>query len=135
MRKVSLATQMYEAGFDEQLMQERTGHRSLAVRRYKRTSAEQQKCVSEFLLSSSKVHRPASTTTLDAIQGSSLSLSSPEESYQSFTLPVSSAFPSFPSKSDTNSSSQPSDDENKSMSQGLGSASFTNCSITFSFHK
>ena len=33
--KVSLATQRYEAGFDEQLIQERTSHRSIGLRRYK----------------------------------------------------------------------------------------------------
>ena len=49
--KVSLATQMHAAGFDEQLIQERTGHRSLAVRRYKRTSAEQQRvCRNSYCL-------------------------------------------------------------------------------------
>ena len=41
--KVTLATVMYKGGFDEQLIQERTGHRSLAVRQYKCTSTEQVK--------------------------------------------------------------------------------------------
>ena len=44
--KVTLATRLYQQGVDEQLIKERTGHRSDAVRCYKRTSAEQQKHIS-----------------------------------------------------------------------------------------
>ena len=45
------ATTLYRANVDEQLIQEVTGHRSLAVRSYKRTSPEQKKMVSNFLFS------------------------------------------------------------------------------------
>eukprot|EP00118_Oscarella_pearsei_P017107 m.168548 g.168548 ORF g.168548 m.168548 type:complete len:283 (+) comp38959_c0_seq4:5169-6017(+) len=47
--KVSCATQLYRSGVDEQLIRERTGHRSDAIRQYKRTSAEQQAEVSRLL--------------------------------------------------------------------------------------
>ena len=48
--KASLATQLYSERVDEQLIQERTGHRSVeALRKYKRTSAELQVGVSELL--------------------------------------------------------------------------------------
>ena len=45
------ATTLYRANVDEQLIQEVTGHRSLAVRSYKRTSTEQKRMVSNFLFS------------------------------------------------------------------------------------
>ena len=40
---------MYEGGLDEQLICEKTGHRSIAVRSYKRTSNRQMKQVSDVL--------------------------------------------------------------------------------------
>ncbi len=43
------ATRLYEAELDEQLIQERTGHRSSAVRGYKRTSTNLQKKVCNTL--------------------------------------------------------------------------------------
>lgn len=40
--RASAATRLYQAGVDEQLVMERTGHRSLeGVRSYKRTSTDQ----------------------------------------------------------------------------------------------
>lgn len=47
--KVTCATSLYRKGVDEQLIRERTGHRSNAIREYKRTSSEQQKMISEYL--------------------------------------------------------------------------------------
>lgn len=47
--KVTLATTLYQSGVDEQLIKERTGHRSEAVRQYKRTSSEQQKYISRLV--------------------------------------------------------------------------------------
>ena len=38
------------AGVDEQLIAEKTGHRSSSVRAYKRTSDEQQQWLSEFYM-------------------------------------------------------------------------------------
>ena len=44
------ATRLYQAGVDEQLIMERTGHRSLdGVRSYKRTSQEQQVTLSDIM--------------------------------------------------------------------------------------
>ncbi|XP_071101010.1 uncharacterized protein [Haliotis cracherodii] len=47
--KVTTATRLFHNKVDEQLVQERTGHRSLAVRAYKRTSKTQQKKISDLL--------------------------------------------------------------------------------------
>ena len=48
--RVTTATRLYQEGLDEQLIMERTGHRSLdGVREYKRTSREQQELVSAAL--------------------------------------------------------------------------------------
>ena len=47
--RAAAATNLYENGIDEQLIQEKTGHRSVAVRSYKRTSSRQMKQVSDIL--------------------------------------------------------------------------------------
>ena len=48
--RATAATRLYSSGIDEQLVMERTGHRSVeGVRSYKRTSSEQQKNVSDIL--------------------------------------------------------------------------------------
>ncbi|XP_077862683.1 uncharacterized protein LOC144344678 [Saccoglossus kowalevskii] len=47
--KVTQATTLFRQNFDEQLIAERTGHSSLAIRSYKRTSNEQTKAVSDAL--------------------------------------------------------------------------------------
>ena len=47
--RAGAATIMYDQGCDEQLIQEKTGHRSVAVRSYKRTSNRQLKRVSDIL--------------------------------------------------------------------------------------
>ena len=51
--KVTCATVLYHAKFDDQLIKERTGHRSLeALHKYKRTSSDEQREVSKALLPS-----------------------------------------------------------------------------------
>ena len=46
--RASAATRLYQAGVDEQLVMERTGHRSLeGVHSYKRTSTDQQESMSD----------------------------------------------------------------------------------------
>ena len=45
------ATKLYQGNFDKQLIQEITGHRSLAVRSYKRTSDNQRKVASNCIFS------------------------------------------------------------------------------------
>ena len=48
--RATAATRLYSSGIDEQLVMERTGHRSAEeVRSYKRTSSEQQEAVSDIL--------------------------------------------------------------------------------------
>ena len=48
--KVTCATQLYESGtFDKQTIMSRTGHRSAAVRAYKRPSSALVKAVSDTL--------------------------------------------------------------------------------------
>lgn len=48
--RATAATRLYSSGVDEQLVMERTGHRSLeGIRSYKRTSSEQQETVSDIL--------------------------------------------------------------------------------------
>lgn len=47
--RATAATRLYDAGVDEQLICEKTGHKSNAVRSYKRTSAEQKQRVSAIV--------------------------------------------------------------------------------------
>lgn len=48
--RATTATRLYQAGVDEQLIMERTGHHSIdGVRNYKRTNAEQQENLSDIL--------------------------------------------------------------------------------------
>ena len=61
--RATSATRLYAAGADEQLIMERTGHRSIdGVRSYKRTSALQQQVVSDIL---SRTSTPAIQPTSD----------------------------------------------------------------------
>lgn len=46
--KVTTATTLYQIGVDEQLIKERTGHRSDAIRSYKRTGSDQQCMLSKI---------------------------------------------------------------------------------------
>ena len=65
--RASSATRMYEQGADEQLICEKTGHRSVAVRSYKRTSNIQLKEVSDMLYGNrnqNKVPKVEATSTI-----------------------------------------------------------------------
>lgn len=53
--RATAATRLYGAGVDEQLVTEKTGHRSSAIRAYKRTSEEQQQSVSDLIQKQSTV--------------------------------------------------------------------------------
>lgn len=53
--RATAATRLFEEGVDEQLISEKTGHRSTAVRSYKRTSNQQQEHISDLVQS---VKRP-----------------------------------------------------------------------------
>ena len=62
--RASSATRMYDSGADEQLICERTGHRSIAVRSYKRTSSNQLKDVSNMLYGNiSRDKKPSCTVS------------------------------------------------------------------------
>ena len=50
--RVTAATHLYHNNFDEQIIQEFTGHRSVAVRGYKRTSDSQLKSASSCIMAS-----------------------------------------------------------------------------------
>ena len=61
--RVTIATRLYRHGVDEQLIMERTGHRSLdGVRSYKRTSADQQEALSDILAMVPAAKRPTLQT-------------------------------------------------------------------------
>ena len=48
--RATTATRLYQSGVDEQLVMERTGHRSIdGIRSYKRTSTQQQEALSDIL--------------------------------------------------------------------------------------
>ena len=48
--RATAATRLYQSGVDEQLIMEKTGHRSLeGVRSYKRTSTEQREALSDIM--------------------------------------------------------------------------------------
>jgi integrase len=49
--RATAATRLFSAGVDEQLICEKTGHRSDAIRGYKRTSEQQQELVSKIVQS------------------------------------------------------------------------------------
>ena len=64
--RATAATRLYSSGIDEQLVMERTGHRSTeGIRSYKRTSTEQQVAVSDILNNASK--KPCTTSTAIAL--------------------------------------------------------------------
>lgn len=57
--RATTATQLFEKGIDEQLIQETTGHSSSAVRLYKHTSSSMKEAVSKILQPSCKPHPPS----------------------------------------------------------------------------
>ena len=62
--RVTIATRLFQSGTSEQLIMERTGHRSVdGVRAYKRTSDEQQKSVSGVLNSATNGTHPIQSST------------------------------------------------------------------------
>ncbi|XP_048239442.1 uncharacterized protein KIAA1958-like [Haliotis rufescens] len=63
--RATAATRLYDCGLDEQLIAERTGHRSLAIRSYKRTSAQMEDRVDGVIQRKSR----ASATVTSAASG------------------------------------------------------------------
>lgn len=62
--RATCATRLYRAGVEEQRIMETTGHRSLAVRRYKRTSNEQKKEITTTLQAASSTATSSSNESV-----------------------------------------------------------------------
>ena len=106
--RATSTTRLYQAGVDEQLVMERTGHRSLeGVRSYKRTSDTQREALSDIINLQKTVTPPPPSTDSQCTQRSTECRSSAPQTVQS-----------------THSSQ---------LLQGLSlpSATFHNCTITF----
>ena len=70
--RATSTSRLYQSGVDEQLVMERTGHRSLTgVRSYKRTSDEQREALSDILNGGRKVARTEQQPTISATSSSS----------------------------------------------------------------
>ncbi|XP_048242472.1 uncharacterized protein KIAA1958-like [Haliotis rufescens] len=67
--RATTATRLYDSGLDEQLIAERTGHKSVAIRSYKRTSAEMEARVDNII--QRKSSKPASPTVSTVIRSTS----------------------------------------------------------------
>ena len=86
--RATTATRLYQAGVDEQLIMERTGHHSIdGVRSYKRTNAEQQENLSDILALSKRpkqgLLQPCSTTS--ALVPAPVSVTSTPQQVASFS--------------------------------------------------
>jgi hypothetical protein len=94
--KRTCATSLYQAGFDEQAIMGRTGHRSTAVRAYKRPSNEQQLQLSRALNPPSKVSSDVKSETsflkADPLSEQNI-LASVENIGKHFENPVQNHFP------------------------------------------
>ena len=67
--RATSATRLYQKGVDEQLIMERTGHRSIeGVRTYKHTNKEQEQVVSNLLQKNSNQLQTISSTTNNTIE-------------------------------------------------------------------
>ena len=76
--RVTTATRLFQAGVDEQLIMERTGHHSTGgIRTYKRTSAEQQEAISDILSRSKKLKEDTSKCTSLVRSSTSLTTQDP----------------------------------------------------------
>lgn len=65
---------MYDQNIDEQQITEITGHKSVAVRKYKRTSMEMQQQMSDVLYGKQRKHPPPTSTVSKALPESSFNL-------------------------------------------------------------
>lgn len=84
--RATTATRLYQSGVDEQLVMERTGHRSLeGVRSYKRTSDEQREALSDILNKKPKIISEVVSTPTS----SELAACSPKMNEESTVVPCS----------------------------------------------
>ena len=80
--RATTATRLYQAGVDEQLIMETTGHRSLeGARSYKRTSEDQKEVLSDILNTHTLVQTPPFTINAVAKQVNNRSSSSESSSH------------------------------------------------------
>lgn len=68
--RATAATRLYSANVDEQLITEVTGHRSMAVRNYKRTSDAQKRSINEIVQGQVKKSKGSSEIDLDSVSTS-----------------------------------------------------------------
>ena len=82
--RATTATRLYQAGVDEQLIMERTGHRSLdGVRRYKHTSMPQKEVLSDILNCQDKTMESESSSSLVPMASATISSNSPTSNLSS----------------------------------------------------
>ena len=104
-RRATAATRLYASGVDEQLVMERTGHRSIeGIRSYKRTSSKQQEAVSDLLTNPKRICIEGAQSSTEVVlpemavvsQGSTVSSAASESSTDtSIDLPSSVASKTF----------------------------------------
>ncbi len=112
--RATSASHLYEAGVDEQLIQEHTGHRSNAVRGYKRTSSKLQQQVTQTLYGPPKKFAPSATVSV-APNSQAASSEQPEDRHVDVHVPTS--VPSSTLLCDT--------DEGKALKEGLEKANIS----------
>jgi hypothetical protein len=78
--RATCATRLFESGIDEQLIAKQTGHRSLAIRSYKRPCEEQEKTVSAIIQEGSKKICTETVSCPSATASASVAASPPSQS-------------------------------------------------------
>ncbi|XP_046554044.1 uncharacterized protein LOC124263442 [Haliotis rubra] len=87
--RATTATRLYESGIDEQLIAERTGHRSSAIREYKRTSDQLLKVVDDVVQNKRRAKPATSAATLPCSSRQESSCTSSPAPDKSQTTPIS----------------------------------------------
>lgn len=67
--RATCATRLFQKGVDEQLIAHKTGHRSNAIRAYKRASVDQEKEVSDIIQAGSSAKRQCSSADNPSVNG------------------------------------------------------------------
>jgi hypothetical protein len=80
---------MYQSGIDEQLISKQTGHRSLAIRAYKRPSSELEKDVSSVIQGAKKPCAQTVSVNPDKSPSTSCEVSVPTHNVSSSSADVS----------------------------------------------
>ena len=130
--RATAATRLYRSGIDEQLVMERTGHRSLeGVRSYKRTSNQQREALSDVLNLEPRIDIP-DTNTSDTLSSIPVGQPSPPVSASTSSSLVPGQLPQ-PATFNTQSNTSSVQANTKNILPG--SFSFNSCSsITFNIN-